>query len=117
MIGIERWSPSWRTWMLQSLLTALCLLWAGAAQAACADGRDSLTDADVIELATAEALKSDALWDLSVENMVADVLSVGDVWEVTYQDPDWDPNMLGDNGFLVRLGKPCGHLLELLRYQ
>ena len=46
-----------------------------------------------------------------------DIRSVGDVWEVTFQDPDWDPNMLGDTGFLVRLRKPCGHLLELLRFQ
>ena len=49
--------------------------------------------------------------------MVTDIRSVGDVWEVTFQDPDWDPNMLGDTGFLVRLRKPCGHLLELLRFQ
>ncbi len=117
MIGIEGWSPSRRRWMLRSALTALCVFSAGAAQAACDNGRDTLTDADVVELATAEALKSDALWDLSVENMVAEVLSVGDIWEVTFQDPDWDPNMLGDNGFLVRMGKPCGHILELLRYQ
>ena len=117
MIGIERWSPSGRRWMLRSILTTLCICCAGAAQAACDNGRDALTDAEVVELATAEALKSDALSDLSVENMVAEVLSVDDVWEVTFQDPDWDPNMLGDNGFLVRMGMPCGHILEVLRYQ
>ena len=117
MIGIERRLPSRCAWMLPAFSMAICLFFSGAAQAACADGRDSLTDEDVVELATAEALKSDALWDLSIEDMVAEVLDVGDVWEVTFQDPDWDPNMLGDNGFLVRMGQPCGHLLEVLRYQ
>ena len=117
MIGIERRPPSRRTGFLPAFSMVMCLFWAGTAQAACADGRDSLTNDDVVELATAEALKSDALWDLSIEDMVAEVLDVGDVWEVTFQDPDWDPNMLGDNGFLVRMGQPCGHLLEVLRYQ
>ena len=117
MIGIDRRPPSRLALTLKSIPALLCLLWANPAHAACAEGGTPLDDEGVVNLARAEALKNDALSDLPVEDMVTDIRSVGDVWEVTFQDPDWDPNMLGDTGFLVRLRKPCGHLLELLRFQ
>ena len=117
MIGVDRRATSRVASTLKSIPALLFLLWAFPAQAACADGQTSLDEEGVASIAMAEALKSDVLSDLPVEDMVTDVRSVGDVWEVTFQDPDWDPNMLGDTGFLVRLRKPCGHLLELLRFQ
>ena len=116
MISIDRPQPCRRALTVPLIPALLCLLWSSAAGAACSGG-GSPDDETLIDLALAEALKSDVVSDLPVEDLTVDVRSVGDVWEVTFQDPDWDPNMLGDTGFLVRLGKPCGHLLELLRYQ
>ena len=101
-----------------ALAALLVLSWAQPASAACDNGKASLLEDEIAERAMAEALKSDVAADLPVEDLTVVVLDVDGVWEVTFQDPDFDPNMFGDNvGFLVRLGQPCGHLLELLRYQ
>ena len=117
MISIDR--SQHRSRILAGLLAlaALCLPCATAAQSSCGGDETALDEEDIVNLAMAEALNSDVVSDLPVEDLTANVRSVDDVWEVTFQDPDFDPNMLGDGGFLVRLSQPCGHLLELLRYQ
>lgn len=117
MISLDRSQP--RTLAFAGLLVPalLVLLCTNTAHASCGAGETALDEEDIVNLAMAEAMNSDVVSDLPVEDLTANVLSVDDVWEVTFQDPDFDPNMLGDGGFLVRLSQPCGHLLELLRYQ
>ena len=117
MIILDRSQP--RTLALAGFLmpALLAVLWTNTAQASCGAEETALDEEDIVNLAMAEALNSDVVSDLPVEDLTADVRSIDDVWEVTFQDPDFDPNMLGDGGFLVRLSQPCGHLLELLRYQ
>jgi len=117
MISIDRSQHRSRIFAGILILAPLCLFWATAARATCGAEETALDEEDIVNLAMAEALNSDVVSDLPVEDLTADVRSVDDVWEVTFQDPDFDPNMLGDGGFLVRLSQPCGHLLELLRYQ
>lgn len=77
------------------------------------DVANTAADHEVIEAAESEAVSR----GLTVEGMAVHVQAVGEFWEVIFSDPDWNPNMLGGNGFVVRLQNPSREFVQILRFQ
>lgn len=77
------------------------------------DVENTAGEHEVIEAAKSEAVSR----GLTVEGMAVNVQAVGEFWEVMFEDPNWNPNMIGGNGFVVRLQNPSGEFVQILRFQ